>query len=383
MKILYVVHGGDMMGANRSLLELVLEVRHYGAEPVLLLPDKGELAEVLDREEVSYLVAPFYPWANTKYLSKGYWLNGWRQRKNRDYLSAIIELVQPQKFDIIYSNTSIVGIGAQLAEALGLPHIWHIREFGEKDYNIAFYGGRALFTKWANKAAAIISISHTLKKEVLAHLTAPVKVLYDGVITTKRLESITPNQNHHKNPFVFLIIGLIHPTKGQLTALKAFHQVYREHPNTKLLLAGRGRRLYTKRLLHYIKKNKLEGAVEYLGYTKEPYKVHQKASCVLVCSRNEGMGRVTIEGMIFGNPVIGYKGGATPELIQHGQNGLLYSNGVEDLATCMKQLVVNRDLAAQYGKNGREQAAKYVIEVAAKEEYKIYQEALASFKAPA
>jgi len=44
----------------------------------------------------------------------------------------------------------------------------------------------------------------------------------------------------------------------------------------------------------------------------------------LVCARDEAFGRVSIEYMLHGMPVIASKSGANEELIQDGQNGLLY-----------------------------------------------------------
>ena len=74
------------------------------------------------------------------------------------------------------------------------------------------------------------------------------------------------------------------------------------------------------------------------------------------------MGRVTIEGMLFSNPVIGYNGGATPELIEHGKDGLIYE-GIEELVSHMRFLVDNPQIAVAYGKKGRIKAGQnFLIE---------------------
>lgn len=372
MKILYLVHGSDMMGANRCLLDLITGLQQYAVENVVLLPENGELAKVLTERGVEYIIAPYHNWAFTKYISKGYWLNFKLQHENQSFLKAIVEKVKDRNFDIIYSNSSVIGMGAQLAEALHKPHVWHIREFGEKDYNKAFYKGRNYFNLWANKATAIISMSAAIDKEVLPKVTAPKYVIHDGIISKDAIAKIVPNQNHNKETFTFLIIGLIHPTKGQFTALQAFHKVYQKNQNVRLLIAGSGRKLYTQKIKNYIKNNKLEHAAQYLGYVTNPYQIHQQADCVLMCSRSEGMGRVTIEGMVFGNPVIGFNGGATPELIDHQVDGLIYSGGIAELAGCMEYLAANRNIAAQFGKAGRKKAEdKYTIEGYIGEVYEI------------
>jgi glycosyltransferase involved in cell wall biosynthesis len=50
--------------------------------------------------------------------------------------------------------------------------------------------------------------------------------------------------------------------------------------------------------------------------------------------RGEGFGRVTVEAMKVGRPVVGANGGGTVELIRDGWNGLFYRLGdAVDLAT--------------------------------------------------
>ena len=47
---------------------------------------------------------------------------------------------------------------------------------------------------------------------------------------------------------------------------------------------------------------------------------------LLMCSKSEGFGRVTVEAMSRGIPVIGYRGGGTVELVKEGVNGFLFTN---------------------------------------------------------
>jgi glycosyltransferase involved in cell wall biosynthesis len=147
-----------------------------------------------------------------------------------------------------------------------------------------------------------------------------------------------------------------------MTALKAFHKLYKTKTSVRLIIAGTGRRLYARKIQQYIQKHRLSSVVKYLGYVKNPYEVHAQADAVLMCSKSEGMGRVTIEGMLFGNPVIGYNGGATPELIDHAKNGLIYQD-IDELLGHMRFLVEHPQVAQNYGKAGRIKAAKnFLIE---------------------
>jgi glycosyltransferase involved in cell wall biosynthesis len=358
MRILFFTHGADMMGANRCLLDLLTGLIPLGVTPVVVVPASGELEAVLKDRGIECVVMKYYNWAFTRFISLSYWISSFRQFQNKYlFLPAIVQQTQKLNIDMVYTNSSIVGIGAWLADAINLPHVWHVREFGEKDYGMVFWRGRRYFDSWANKAELLISMSHAIEKEVLANISAPIVTVHDGIITEEAFLNIIPAENHSEPPFTFLIIGAIHPTKGQMTALRCFHEVYKTNKNVRLLIAGMGRRFYAKKIKAYISDNNLESAVNYLGYVSNPYKIHLQADAVLMCSKSEGMGRVTIEGMIFGNPVIGFNGGATPELIDNQKDGLIYNTPAE-LVTHMNYLADNPDVAKEFGRNGRIKAGK-------------------------
>ena len=78
--------------------------------------------------------------------------------------------------------------------------------------------------------------------------------------------------------------------------------------------------------------------------------------------RGEPFGRVTIEAMAFGLPVLGTKAGGTTEVILEGETGLLHpvgERGLEVLATNILRLVNDRDYAKQLGSVGQKRANAY------------------------
>jgi len=78
------------------------------------------------------------------------------------------------------------------------------------------------------------------------------------------------------------------------------------------------------------------------------------ADLVVVCSRDEAFGRVTVEAMKAGKPVIGARSGGTAELIREGENGLLYTPGeVAELAGAIRRVAHDRILAGRLAECGR------------------------------
>ena len=68
----------------------------------------------------------------------------------------------------------------------------------------------------------------------------------------------------------------------------------------------------------------LEKNVRFLGYQKNFYEKLAGYDCGIMCSRSEGFGRVTVEYMMAGLPVLASDTGANAELIENGVTGLLY-----------------------------------------------------------
>lgn len=77
--------------------------------------------------------------------------------------------------------------------------------------------------------------------------------------------------------------------------------------------------------------------------------------CFVLPSRSEGMGRVLIEAMASGKPVIGSKVGGIPSLINDGESGFLFeSENVSELAEKLEILMADEELARNMGENALE-----------------------------
>ena len=77
-----------------------------------------------------------------------------------------------------------------------------------------------------------------------------------------------------------------------------------------------------------------------------------EASAFLMCSKNEALGRVTIEAMFAGCPVLGRNSGGTKELIRHGTNGYLY-NDIDEGVRYLNLLIDQSDMTRLLVNEGR------------------------------
>jgi glycosyltransferase involved in cell wall biosynthesis len=154
------------------------------------------------------------------------------------------------------------------------------------------------------------------------------------------------------------IAGGICPGKGQEDAVRAVALLQEQNVNVELLIVGANENpQYRHKLDQIIQKNRMENIVLFAGEVRDARALIKLSDLLLVCSRSEGFGRVTIEAQLACIPVIGTATNATPELIQEGFNGLLYdADDVAGLAEKILYLYRNPDRARLLGEQGRRSA---------------------------
>ena len=175
--------------------------------------------------------------------------------------------------------------------------------------------------------------------------------------------------------FTFVSVGKLDPVKAQHEALEAFGLIIGKYPNARLRIVGDGRRVYEARLKEMVKRKRIRDQVRFVGFKKDVAAEYHRADAVLMCARDGGMGRVTVEAMSYGKPVIGYSGGGTSELLDDGVDGFLYENDAQGLAEKMELLLKDSDRARTMGKAGQQKAIKkYTIQKYVDEMYDLFRE---------
>jgi len=176
---------------------------------------------------------------------------------------------------------------------------------------------------------------------------------------------------------VFGVIGGLHPWKGQSVAIEAFARVVRDHPAAELRIAGAGP---TRAELEALTERLgLGGRVRFLGEVSAPEGFFAAVDVALVPSLSEGFGRVAVEAMAAGRPVVASRVGGLADVVEDGVAGLLVEPGdAEQLADAMSQLLRDPAAGARMGRAGRSAAEKYAIERTAAEYAEIYRAVLAA-----
>lgn len=158
-----------------------------------------------------------------------------------------------------------------------------------------------------------------------------------------------------------LFVGRFDRLKGGDLVVEAFARVLRRVPDARLVMVGPDRGCADDQgrtwALEPFVRDRLPGALEsgrvtWLG--QQPFTalaaLRRRALATVVCSRYENFPYTAIEAMALGCPVVAARVGGVPEIVAHGENGLLHLAGdAEDLAARLVELLERPELAARLG----------------------------------
>jgi glycosyltransferase involved in cell wall biosynthesis len=356
-RVCFITHYAELYGANLSLLNLIDGLGRYGARSHVIAPEQGDLLPELARRGIPAAVLPFEWWVSPRRTVMGV---ATRLVRNIRCLGSFTAQITQWGCDLVYSNSSVFAIGALGAAKLGLPHVWHLREFGWRDYDLLPDFGSQMSRLGYRTADAIIFVSQALRRAILGRsLAAHSHVIYNGVAPEAAFDERRQDAEAlrgRRRPFTFVLVGRFRASKGQAIAIRAFAQVAARHPAARLLLVGgsgqTGDQEYFDRCRALASALDVADRVEFWGYIPDPIRAFLQADVALMCSRNEAMGRVTAEAMSTCRPVIGFDSGGTSELIDPDRTGFLYRGGPEALAACMARYMEAPGLAWEHGQAG-------------------------------
>ena len=177
----------------------------------------------------------------------------------------------------------------------------------------------------------------------------------------------------------FLIAGNFQRNKRQDIVAKAV-KILKDDGITdyKVIMAGgiastKDSRQYYRELEEYINLEKLE-CIEMTGRVSDMNALRRKVQVEIVPSVMEAFGRVTVEAMLSGNPVLASDAGANKELIDEDKTGWFFREGdAGSLAEKMKYNLVNKKIVSKMGRTAYQEAKeRYLSDRNTKEIEQLY-----------
>ncbi len=227
------------------------------------------------------------------------------------------------------------------ARICGIPCLVHSKGFDKHSFVERLF---------APGVAASVCMTRAIEDHCRSQGISPPEynVVYDGL----DLQEFKPSR--HRNDVreelgidpaapVVGVVGNIQEWKGQLVLLQAMAALRRKHPDAIALIVGgvhRSGMAYAEKLQRFIRDNHLEGSVIMTGARDDVSDLMSAMDVVAHTSvRREPFGRVIIEGMAVGRPVVATRAGGVPEFVHDGEDGLLVNAGdARELAEVLDRL---------------------------------------------
>jgi glycosyltransferase involved in cell wall biosynthesis len=358
-RVLLVDHAGVLGGAELSLLDTL---GAFGAGSAAVLFEEGPFADALRLAGVPVEIQRLGASARV------------RKASPLPSPAAVVDTVRAARklarraapFEVIYANSQKAFVVAAIAGGLaGRPVVWHLRDmlgpphFGRTNVRVATWlanhGARVVIANSRATAGAFVAAGG---RAALAH------VVYNGIdpapfdaVTDERVAATRRAIGQSDGVPLVVHVGRFHPWKGQQVLLRALTIERRAHAwfvGAPLF----GEESFAAQLDALARELGVAARVRMLGFRRDVPTLLRAADVVVHSSTlPEPFGRVIVEGMLAGRPVVATRGGGVEELVADGETALLVPpDDPRALAAALTRLLDDSPLARRLAQHGNAQA---------------------------
>ena len=346
MKVLFVDQSGKLGGAELSLVDVASA---FGSDSSVALFEKGPFLSRLEAAGIDVQLLKNRSIESRK--DQGI-LQGLKTMMQA--LPLIQELTNLAKgYDVIYANTQKAFIFGALAGLIAKrPVVYHLRDILSSDHFSQINIKVAVFM--ANHLSQIvIANSHATAQAFIQSGGKPdlVKVIYNGFDPEMYQSSPADRARlrqelHLEDKFVIGQFSRLSPWKGQHVLLDALAQCPESVIGVFVGAALFGEDDYAEKIKQQVADLGLSNRVHFLGFRSDIPQL--MGACDVVAHTStapEPFGRVIIEGMLCGKPVIAANAGGATELVTHRETGWMVEPGdSQQLAKTVIECFENQEL---------------------------------------
>lgn len=299
-------------GGGKSLLGLLSQLPAFGWNAHVVVPGEGQFTDALVELKIPHTIFPFKPLELRRPLASARGFATWA----RLFRQINPTLIHANGFDLSRSFALASGMAR-------IPYITHVRFPVEPD-------GARWTLRGLPKPAAFIFNSHAMMRAMwssfstLAPRSKPY-VVHNAVDLEKFTAAPWP-----EGPVCRIgMVANFAPFKRHEDFLRMAADMVQVRQDLEFWIVGEDTQ-GTGRLLELENMALALGVapyVRFLGHRADIPDIMQQLHLLVVPSQFEPFGRVVIEAMACGRPVIGSNDGGIPEIIEHGKTGYLVELG--------------------------------------------------------
>jgi len=367
MKVLQIVNSLECGGLENLVVELSKGLRDGGIKTdILCLGTRGELAVLAEREGIAVFCF------NKK---EGF---------NPLVICQIFNFIRKNKYDLIHThNLAPLIYGSPAARLAGIKCI-NTRHGRERKFTHRYI--------WQMNSLVAV-VSGDAEAELMKHncmSQTETRVIYNGIDIDKyrkiedgkRLIDKRKELGLGNDEKVIGIVARLAIEKDHETLLKAVAKLVQDQTSSvngsklRLLIVGDGP--LGNDLKESVKRSGLEGHVTFMGFREDIAELLQIFDIFLLSSTQEGISLTLLEAMAASIPVVATYVGGNPEVVAHGQTGLLVpAKDPQKMADAIMEILNDPDKARRMGEAGRKRVEeKFCLERMVAEYEEVYREVL-------
>jgi glycosyltransferase involved in cell wall biosynthesis len=400
-RILYVLNSA-VGGASIGVYEAVAQLPRSRFTPYAIVPPASEEALARPRRLFADVrTTPLRWWNVTRDAGLGRraaWAVGrWRRGGMfGDAVGAIGKAIDDWRIDLVHTGTAHTRGGALAARRLGRAHLWHIKECVGTARRVRFPMPDADLVRYIDGLSErVVAMSEYIAEVFRQHGCQNLAVLPDGV----NLEPYGGASSRTLRQAVGVgegeyLVGMV----ASMTSTWKRHDVFirmagllaRRRPAVRFIIVGPRPpadarwpydlpRRYYSGLEHLVSEVVPVGRLALLDAVPDPPDIMRSLDVLVHPCDAEPFGRIAIEAMAAGTPVVGPTTGGIAETVVDGETGLLVTPGDPDaFAAATDRLLGNAELRRRLGTAGRRRARElYSIDRHVDRLTALYDEALA------
>jgi glycosyltransferase involved in cell wall biosynthesis len=324
--ILFLHSSAGAYGADRQLLLLAAGLEREAFRPLVVLPERGTLAEELEAAEVEVITRPLAVVRRDTLGPRGLARLATATARDRGGLG---RLARQREVALVHANTSVLPGAPVVADAAGARLVVHVREI---------YAGAPAAVAWPAWQRVLLGADALLcvsEAAVAQFGRAPhAHVVHDGLPRVPERRPRAEARAALKVPadaFVVALLGRLSDWKGQDLLLEALADPELARLGTVALLAGDpfpGAEQVEGDLVRLRDRLALGPRARLLGFRADVETVLGAADAVAVPStRPDPLPNSALEGAAAGLPVVAAAHGGLPEIVRNGETGLLVPPG--------------------------------------------------------
>lgn len=295
-------------GGGKSLLGLLSQLPALGWQPHVVVPGEGQFTSALVDLGISHSIFPFTPLSSRHPIDAATQTIQW------------LRIIRQTRPAVIHANGFDLSRSFSMAARLaGIPYITHVR------FPVEAEGARWTL-KGLPKPAAFIFNSHAMKEKLwpMLHDLAPSSTGY-VVHNAVDLSDFSPAPWPEGPVLRIGMVANFAPFKRHETFLRMAAEILKARNDLEFWIVGEdtqgsGRRQILEQLARDLE---ISQSVKFLGHRLDIPQILRQLHLLVVPSKFEPFGRVIIEAMACGRPVIGSNDGGIPEIIEPGITGFL------------------------------------------------------------